>query len=137
MHSIIKYAGLTPGTDSDVYVLLATTLPASPTNAQNMNRDNACPENFFGLSGTRKVVLLLDHSHLGTLKAYSSNDRGTNWRQIDEVAVATPAAATGSTAVEFLVEGLRDFKLEWTNGGTAQSPWQVNLSLSDQRASAL
>ena len=135
-HSIIQYAGTTPGTDSNTYVILATTLPAAPTNAMNMNRDNACPANYAGLAGIRKVALTLKHSHLGTLNLYASIDRGTNWRQMDTIAVATPAA-TASDLFEFLVEGMRDFKIEWVNGGTAQSPWEVTIAFSDQRASPL
>lgn len=136
IYSAIRYMGATPGADANTYVLLATTLPATPTDAMNMNRDGACGENFAALSGTRKLCLTLDHVQAGTLRFYASQNRGTTWRQIDDIVVAAPAA-NSSTVVEFLVEGLRDWKLEWVNGGIAQNPWEVNLSFSDDRAAAV
>lgn len=132
----LKYMGATPGADANTYVLVATTLPAAPTDAMNMNRDGACPENFAALTGRRKLCLTLDHVQAGTLNFYASQNRGTTWRQIDTVAAPAPAAS-GSTVVEFLIEGLRDWKLEWVNGGVAQNPWEPNLSLSDERAAAV
>lgn len=125
-----KWMGATPGNNGNTTILFATTL----TTADAMNANLS--ECWFALVGGRKFCLLLDHSHGGTLNAYASDDRGANWRQIDTAVIAAPAAAA-STAYEFLVEGLRDFKLEWVNGGTAQSPWMPNMSLSDDRASAL
>lgn len=135
-YAALKYLGATPGADANTYVLVATTLPAAPTDAMNMNRDGACPECFSANVGARKLCLTLDHVQAGTLNFYASQNRGTTWRQIDTVAAAAPAAS-GSTVVEFLIEGLRDWKLEWVNGGVAQNPWEVNLSLSPDRASAL
>jgi hypothetical protein len=131
-HSNIKYTGSTPGADASTYVLFATILPAAPTNAMNANWG----ESAFAHMGVRKFSVLIDHVQAGTLNAYESIDRGVTWRQIDTVAVAAPAAAS-STSVDFQVEGLRDFKLEWVNGGVAQNPWEVLQSLSDQRASTL
>jgi hypothetical protein len=125
----LKYAGATPGADANTYVLFATILPAAPTNAMNAN----WMESAFALLGARKFCLLLDHVQAGTLNAYQSRDRGATWQQIDSQAIAAPAA-TSSTVVDFVVEGLRDWKLEWVNGGVAQNPWQVNMSLSEQRA---
>ena len=135
-HANIKYAGTTPGNDGNTYVLLATTLPAAPTNAMNMNRDGGVGGNFFPNANIKKVAVLIKCNQAGTLNAYESTDRGANWRQIDTVAVAAPGASA-SFAAEFLVEGLPDFKLEWVNGGTIQSPFDVLLSFREQVASAL
>lgn len=131
-YAALKYLGSTPGADSNDYVLVASILPAAPTNAMNGNWPECFPANV----GARKLCLTLDHVQAGTLKFYASQNRGVTWRQIDEVAAPAPAA-NSSTVVEFLIEGLRDFKLEWTNGGVAQNPWEVNLSLSPDRAAAI
>lgn len=133
----LKYMGATPGADANTYVLVATTLPAAPTDAMNMNRDGACPENFSALLGRRKLCLTLDHVQAGTLNFYASQNRGTTWRQIDTSGLIAAPAANSSTVMEFLIEGLRDWKLEWVNGGVAQNPWEVNLSLSPDRAAAI
>jgi hypothetical protein len=130
--SRVKYSGSTPGNDSNTYVLFATILPAAPTDAQNAN----LAECFFALAGVHKFALLLKCDNAGTIKVWESVNRGTTWRQIDSLSVAAPAATAG-VALEFLVESLRDFKLEWTNGGSAQTFFDPNMSLSDDRAAAV
>ncbi len=126
----LKYSGITPGANGNTTILFATTLTTADTqNAQ-------LPECFFALAGIRKFTLLLKCDNAGTIKAWESTDRGANWRQIDSLAVAAPAS-TASVALEFLVEGLKDFKLEWTNGGAAQTVWDVNMTFSEDRAAAI
>lgn len=127
--SLIKYQGITPGANGNTTVLFATVLPAAPTDVQNAQ----WMENAFALFGMRKFSLLLKCNQAGTLNAYESRNRGVTWSQIDSVAVAAPAA-TASFVADFVVESLRDWKLEWVNGGVAQNPWDVNMSMSDQRA---
>lgn len=126
-HSIVSYTGSTPGNDSNTYNLFSTLAGSS---------NDRWPKNAFALMGVKKLTLVLKCNQAGTLKAYESTDRGTNWRQIDEIAVAAPAA-NASYATDYSVEGLADFKLDWVNGGTIQSPWDVSMSLSEQRASPL
>lgn len=128
----IKYAGSTPGADANTYVLLATTNPGTSTDPMNANWS----QRFFALTGTRKVTLTLKCDNAGTLKVYEQKARNGTWRQIDQVSVSAPAA-TSSFVAEFDVEGLDDWKLEWVNGGSAQTFWDVFLSLSDQRAAPL
>lgn len=131
-HSNIKYVGTTPGADTNTYVLLATILPAAPTNVMNAQ----WPQNFFGLNGINKVSVTLKCNQAGTINAYESTDRGVNWRQIDTNAVAAPASSA-VVLLEYLVEGLLDFKLEWANGSSAQSPFDVLISLQDSRSTHL
>lgn len=128
----IKYRGTTPGADANTYVIFATTLPAAPTNAMDAEWSESSPAGM----GFRKVALTVKCNNAGTLNLYESTDRGANWRQIDTVAVAAPAASAAFLC-DFLVEGLRDFKIEWVNGGAAQSPFDVLLAFSEQRASPL
>lgn len=118
--SQLSYTGSTPGADSNTYVLFSTVTANWPERA-------------FALWGVHKFCLDLKHNQAGTINWYKSNDRGTNWRQMGTVAVAAPASTDG-TLFEAFVASERDFKLEWVNGGSAQSPWIVDMSLSDDRA---
>jgi hypothetical protein len=131
-HANIKYAGATPGNDSNDYILLVTALPAGTTDTMNAQ----WPENFCALANIKKLSVVIKCDNAGTLKFYESVNRGTTFRQIDQISVAAPGS-TASFVAEFLVEGLRDFKLVWTNGGSAQTFFDVLMSLSEQRASAV
>jgi len=53
--------------------------------------------------------------------------RGVSWTQIANEVIAAPAAA-GGTYREWSISPLQDFKLVWTNGGTAQNPWVVDIA---------
>lgn len=80
----------------------------------------------------RLVVDIKNAGGNGTLKLYKSSDRGANWFQIDEIAVTAPAA-NATNVYDFLIEEYDDCKLDWVNGGSAQTTWQVSVSLSDSR----
>lgn len=118
----ITYNGSTPGADSNEYVLFSTTA-AAPF------------KRFLALSGSRRFVLDLKNSHAGTLDAYYSADGGTNWIKYSTEAIAAPAAGVTYTR-DYLVEHYDDWKLVWTNGGSAQTTWVIQMALSPQRASA-
>lgn len=135
-HANFKYAGTTPGADGNTYVLFATTSPASLTSTAADPMNANWMENGFALMGVKKLGLTVKCNNAGTLNVYESVNRGTNWRQIDTVAVAAPAA-TADFEAEFNVEGKRDLLVTWVNGGVAQAPFDVLFSLSEQRASPL
>jgi hypothetical protein len=118
--SQLKYTGAAPGADSSTYVLFNSVTATFPERA-------------FGLWGVHKFCLDLKCNQAGTLNWYKSDDRGVNWRQMGTLAVAAPAA-TDSVLAEFFVASERDFKLEWVNGGSAQTTWFLDMSLSDDRA---
>ena len=115
----VKYTGTALPTDSDVHVLFDTTVAF------------ASGANLFQLSGTKRFLLDIKNSHAGTLKMYKSDDRGTNWNQIDQVSVAA-AAATDSNVYDLLVALYRDWKIEWTNGGTTQTTFEIDQMLTDE-----
>ena len=115
-----KYTGSTPGADANTYTLFTTV-------------DGEIGKGFFQHADIHKVSLLLKFSQAGTLKWYESTDRGVNWRQIGQEAIAAPAA-TADIERDYLVEALLDFKLDWVNGGAAQNPWDPNIALVDDRA---
>ena len=114
----LTYTGSTPGANTNATVLFSS-VAAFPMAS-------ACP-----MLGLRRLSLDLAHSHNGTLNLYKSGDRGLNW-----VLVSTEAITAGSTTTEkeWLIEMFRDFKLEWANGGTAQTTWNVNLALDQSRS---
>lgn len=118
----ITYGGSTPGADANDYVLFDTTV-AAPMRG------------FFQLAGIKRFVISIAHSHAGTLKAYWSSDGGTNWRLYHTQAVAAPAAGD-TTDRDYFVGNYRDWKLVWTNGGSAQNPWAVLLSGDTERSVA-
>lgn len=121
-YSRVKYSGSAPGADSNDYILFSTTV-AFPGAGMAQG------------AGVHKLVLNLVNSQAGTLKAYRSADRGTAWTQVDSDAVTVPSAGTSNTA-EYLLEPFLDFKLVWTNGGSAQTTWVVDMALTDDRAGA-
>jgi hypothetical protein len=41
------------------------------------------------------------------------------------------------TTFDGLVEGFQDFKLDWVNGGVAQTGWTITIALTDERAAAV
>lgn len=135
----IPYLGITPATDSNVYVLFSTTgtstIPNAAPTVQNPTNGSDVGANFAAHTGLRKLVLTLKYSQAGILKLWSSVDRGVNWRQVNTETLGVPAA-TDEVFREYLVETMRDFKLDFTNQGTAQSPFIVEMALDPQRAIA-
>lgn len=109
-----RYTGATPGTDSDDYVLFSTA---------------GFTRNMFAHGGIQRVILDLLCDNDGTLKEQKSNDGGTTWTQIGSNEAIT---ATGNSIFrEYQVAPYRDWRLVWTNGGTAQGSWEPDIALSE------
>lgn len=87
-------------------------------------------------SGMKRLIIWVKNAAAGTAKFYVSSDRGVNWTQLSEQAVAA-AAATDSNYIDFNIESLPDFKVDWTNGGGAQTTWVIHLSMTDERGTAI
>lgn len=74
------------------------------------------------------------HDENGTIKASFSNDGGTNWFQHGgDISASAPAAGT-TTDGEIFLEGYKDWRVEWTNGGSNQTVFEPNLSLNSDRS---
>lgn len=117
----ITYTGATPGADTNVYVLFDSSKLGVTTAGKQ------CLANF---PKAQRLILSLLNSATGTLKGYRSENGGTTWTQV--FADDAPGAATTTAALrDYLVAGFRDFKLEWTNGGSAQTTWLVDMFLSE------
>jgi hypothetical protein len=117
----ITYTGSTPGADTNVYVLFDSSKLGVTTAGKQ------CLANF---PKAQRFVLSLLNAAAGTLKAYRSENGGTTWTQVfaDD---ALSAATTTAALRDYFIGGFRDFKLEWTNGGSAQTTWLVDMMLSE------
>lgn len=110
-----KYTGSTPGADSNTYNLFSTV------TAFNGARSG------FPLYGIETFVLDIDCDNDGTLKIYKSQDGGTNWYQIEEEAITGPAASAGIHRA-YDVAAYSDWKIDWVNGGSAQTQFIVDMA---------
>jgi hypothetical protein len=120
----ITYQGLTPGADTNTYVMFSTAVAFPSANYCAMNR-------------MKRLQVGLSNSQAGTYNWYKSNTRLTApsatpvWTQIGTRAVA--AGATAENDDDFLIEEYADFKLEFVNAGVAQATWVVSMALSGER----
>jgi hypothetical protein len=79
-----------------------------------------------------RVLVRLVNDQSGTLTLEVSPDRGTTWKTISTNAVAA-SAANSENAYDFLIEGLADFRIKWTNGTTPQTSWVPSVVATSQR----
>jgi len=122
MFAHVKYIGTTPATDSNTYSLFNSIVAGMP---------GFWPAQY----GVFKIVVDIKHDQAGTLKWYKNmgDVDSTGWVQMGQLSVAAPASTAGTQA-EIFCEAERQTKVEWVNGGTAQSPFSVDISLSSHRA---
>jgi hypothetical protein len=120
----IRYTGLTPGADALTYVIFDTTVafPGARYAAEHK---------------MKRLQVGLSNAAAGTYNWYKTQSRVTStntpivWTQIGTAAVV--AGATSENTNDFLIEEYADFKLEWVNGGAAQTTWVVDIALSGER----
>lgn len=115
----LNYGGAVPGADSNPYVLFDST------NSPQFNDRSQ-----IRFSEFQRYVLSLKNLQPGTLRAWSSNDNGSTWRQFFEVAVAA-ATLTRNNAFAIPTEPHSNFKVDWLNGGVAQGTFYVQQALDD------
>lgn len=119
-----KYEGTALPTNSDTFTLWDST----ENNAHNTGK-SADVINMFGLKWANVRV---ECSHKGTLHASWSDDDGTEWNIYDQRVM--PASGT-NMAHHFSIPivGYRDVKIEWVNGGTTQTNFDVLTTLSTEQ----
>lgn len=125
----VRYVGATPGADSSTYPIFSsvTAFPGA-----NMATD----------LGYKRLFITIDNPQAGTAKFYRSIDagngvaRGTNWVQVGGDFAAT-ASATDVFTLDVAILGFQDFKVDWVNGGAAQTGWTVTIALDDGRAASV
>lgn len=115
---IVTYSGSTPGANSNVYPLFSTV-----TAFQGARFPQCC--------GLKRFMVDLKHSHDGTFRLSKSVNRGTSWTIVNEQAAT--GGGTDSNTYDANIEPYDDFKVDWVNGGSAQSTWFPSLSFSDER----
>lgn len=120
----IAVTGGTPGADSNTYKLFDSTVSFAAGQMRTL--------------GISRLTFDVKNSAAGTLNAYRSVDKGTNWDQFDSKAVAAAAAGSISGPYDYPVDSFTDVKLEWVNGGSAQTTWRAELSaIVGDRAAAV
>jgi|SRR6185312_2278118 len=117
----IGVSGGTPGADANDYVLFDSTKHLSGAIWKSCGFDRA--------------QFIVNNAQAGILKSYWSPDGGTTWNLNSWTAVAANSgvvtgAGVALTPYDFALSGFPDWKLIWTNGGSAQNPWQPTLTLS-------
>jgi len=114
----VAYAGKALPDNADVVSLFDSTV--------------SCPG---GLNqyATHRVVVDLQNSQSGTLKAYQSPDSGVNWYQVVPDQAVAASAANDVNINDWCVEQYKDWKVTWTNGATIQTVFRVNVCMVDQR----
>lgn len=107
-------SGGTPGANSNDYILFDSTVAFTG-----------------GLDshGISRLEFAINSSAAGTRKAYFSQDSGTTWTLYDSTAVAAYSSPTAAGPIDYLLDPYKDFKLVWTNGGSAQATWIVSIVL--------
>lgn len=118
MTTRVKYSGSTPGADSNTYVIFDSTVAFPGAN-------------FVQGAGLKRISIRFDHIYSATVNMYRSVDRGVAWSQVMQQQQSAPDT-TQSSYFDVSVEAFADFKVEWVNGGTAQSPWSVDIALTSE-----
>ena len=117
----VGVSGGTPGANSNDYILFDSTV--------------ALGAGLMQVKGIDRAQFMVNNAQSGILKSYWSPDKGTTWNLNSWTAVAANSGVvTGAgialTPYDFSLSGFVDWKLVWTNGGSAQSPWAPTLTLS-------
>jgi hypothetical protein len=109
-------------------VVQSTDLPGAGATV-NLFSSLVSTPGCFRAMGCSRVAVVIQNSHTGNLKAYWSDDKGTNWNLYSTEVVAVPAAGA-SEWDDYEVDTFRDWKLDFVNDGSAQTTWRVNLSVT-------
>lgn len=120
----LKYTGTALPESTDTETVFDTTkmIQGNTTSAFESFK------HFLAMTGLRWFRYSIWNSHAGTLNFYRSTDGGTNWRRFKTTAVA--AASGDANEDDVLVEAHPDFKVEWVNGGTNQTTFDIAISLA-------
>lgn len=115
-HETVRVAvsGGTPGADSNDYTLFDSTV---------------CFTGGLESHDVSRIIFSVNNAAAGTRKAYFSQDRGTTWNLYDSAAVAASSAGSMAGPFDYLVDPYRDWRLIWTNGGSAQTTWIPSIVL--------
>lgn len=120
----VKVISATPGTDSNTYNLFSSIVTFGAPNQSNSASTTLMAHDI------SRLELRLANNATGTLKFYTSTDGGTNWDQTGgDISVAASTSTDINGPYDFLLDPYTDCKLDWVNGGTAQTTWRPNVVL--------
>ena len=120
----VKVVASTPGADSNTYVMFDSTVTFG-VGVDGDSRNQTLRNHDIS-----RVIFTLKNSHLGTIKAYESMDKGANWVQFgDDISVAASGSTDVSGPYDFLVDTYDDVRISWVNGGSAQTTWRPGVTL--------
>jgi len=131
----IAYPGTVPDTNTEVHVIFAT---CAVTGTGSSFPDMGWGQGFLAQHGLKRHVVRLSFSRAGSMRWYHSQDRGTTWIPLAAAQTITPTSAgtAESLTIDVLIEGLLDYKMEFTQGATAQDTFTIDQTLDYDRASA-
>lgn len=120
------------------YLVLSLTTPTGTATVNVLNTTTLFPGHQGALAhfGVSRFVVDVNHDEAFTFKWYRSDDKGATWVQQGEEAISAPSGATDTTARDFFVEDLLDWKLDVTNGGSDQTVWDVHANTVHDRSPA-
>lgn len=105
-----------------------TALPLGSTTYNLFDTTLTGVKGFLSLARGTRFEVTVQNDQAGSLKAYWSEDGGTNWNLYNTTAVAIPAAGA-STTVDFDTTPYRDWKVDWLNGGSNQTTFRITMVL--------
>lgn len=112
----VKVISATPGANSNTYNLFDSTVSFGGGVLPSRN--------------LARLEFTLNNDQAGTLKFYKSLNKGTTWRQVGgDIAVPANSSTDISGPYDYLIDPFPDVKLDWVNGGSAQTTWEPGVVL--------
>ncbi len=120
----VKVISAAPGGDSNTYNQFNSTVTFGAPTASNSASTTLMAH------GISRLEFRVANNAAGTLKFYTSTDGGTNWDQTGgDITVAASTSTDINGPYDFLLDPYKDCKLDWVNGGSAQTTWRPNVVL--------
>jgi hypothetical protein len=114
----VKYIGTALPTGSATFTLFDSTVSFAAGSAM-------------APLGVHAYRLNVVHDQAGSVLGYRSDNRGTTWTQFyDSDTLAIPSAPDISDNLVVDIEGFKDVKFTWVNGGVTQTAFSVSQNLS-------
>lgn len=119
------------GRREQLSIAVISATPGADTNVYNLfNSVTSFGGGLLPSKGASRVNVNIKNSHAGTIRSYRSGDKGTTWTQFGNDIVVPAAGATDvSGPYMFLVDTYRDVKIDWVNGGSAQTTWLPEVTM--------
>jgi hypothetical protein len=107
--------------------LISTTTPGISATVELFNSVTLFGARNMMNMPLKRIAVNIFNDQTGTIRFHRSIDGGTTWRVFRSVAVAIPAANT-INSYEQNLDIFRDVKVDFVNGATAQTTWEVDIT---------